>query len=586
MQRFIFIIVLSVVLGMCFKVSAFSADATPGNLVLLPFETKDAGKYVALKDGLRAMLAGRLAAKEGISVIDSSIPASEKATLKKNYPSGTQDTFMKLSADNIGLGEISLTEAGLRVAVSVYTKDGNTAQEIAVVATSDAMILNSIEQLANDIAVKVFGHKPKESLSAVAQTSVSGTDAFQTAHPDRKYKEEIISGVTVFDGEEFSTIAKEDLVRRRSSLSDGVVALSTANIDGLDKEEIVVASESNVKIFQYERGLLQKLSEYKFPKETKAHALNLADLDEDGLPEIYISATRDDRFSSIILGWNRNQGFNEIQVDIRWAIRPVLTPEEGLVLLGQRKSDAVESFFEPEIYILKIDDNANRVTRGKKMFLPPQLNLFDFIYADIDGDGIMEKVGITSTLKLAVFDRENRLNWVSQENYGGSVKYLGERWRTEFGDNFGNITADDENYIELQYVPPRLVAEDVNGDGKTDIIGVKNNLSSFEALTNFRSFSGGNVICLSWNGIEMKEIWQTDLLDGYISDIDFTVNSSIKEGVSEDSNTLSDNQVRLLVGQVPSGGFTDIFNFLGDKANLYVYEFKILGNPQELKDEG
>lgn len=586
MQRFMFVFVLSLVFGLYCNVSVYSADATPGNLVLLPFETKDAGKYAALKDGLRAMLAGRLAAKDDISVIDASLPASEKALLKKSYPNETQSTFTKLSADNIGMGEISLTEAGLRVAITVYTRDGSTAQEIAVVAASDALILNAMEDLADDIAVKVFGHKPQDSVSAVDQSTSSGTDAFQTAHPDRKYKEEIISGVTVFDGEEFSSIAKEDLVRRRSSLSDGVVALSTANVDGIDKEEIVVASERNVKIFQYERGLLQKLSEYTFPKETKAHALNLADLDEDGLPEIYISATRDDRFSSMILTWSREQGFIEKQIDIRWAIRPVVTPEEGLVLLGQRKSNEVESFFEPQIFILKIDDNANRVTRGKKMFLPPQLNLFDFIYADIDGDGIMEKVGITSTLKLAVFDRENRLNWISQENYGGSVKYLGERWRTEFGDNFGNITADDENYMELQYVPPRLVAEDVNGDGKTDIIGVKNILSTFEMLTNFRSFSTGNVVCLSWNGVEMKEIWQTDTLDGYISDIDFVINSDQLADSLGSSESVQDSRVRLFVGQVPSGGFTEIFNFLGDKANLYVYEFKILGNPQDLKDEG
>ena len=586
MQRFLSIIVLSVVFGLYCNVSAFSADAASGNLVLLPFETKDAGKYAALKDGLRAMLAGRLAAKDGISVIDSSLPASEEATLKKNYPNETQDTFTKLSADNIGIGEISLSEDGLRVAISVYTKDGRAAQEIAVVAASDAMILNAVEQLADDIAVKVFGHKPKESVSAVAQTSVSGTDAFQTAHTDRKYKEEIISGIAVFDGEEFSTIAKDDLVRRRSSLSDGVVALSTANIDGLDKEEIIVVSERNAKIFQYERGLLQKLSEYTFPKETKAHALNLADLDEDGLPEIYISATRDERFSSMILTWSRAQGFIEKQVDIRWAIRPVLTPEDGLVLLGQAKSDSADSFFERGIYILKIDDNANRVAQGKKVFLPPQFNLFDFIYADIDGNGIMEKVGITSTLKLAVFDRENRLNWISQENFGGSVKYLGERWRPEFGDDFGNVSADDENYIELQYVQPRLVAEDVNGDGKTDIIGVKNILSTFEMLSNFRSFSGGNVVCLSWNGVEMKELWQTDTLDGYISDIDFVINSNELSEDAKDPNLVADSQVRLFVGQVPSGGFTDFFNFLGDKANLVVYEFKILGNPQELKDEG
>lgn len=586
MQRYVIIAIFSLFVTLLNTGTIVSAEKTSGNLVLLPFESKDAGKYEPLKDGLRAMLAGRLATKEGISVKDASLSAKEKKAFIRTYPQNIEDTFIKLSTDFIGLGEIAFTEAGLRLTVSVYSEEGSAVQEITVVAASESKILNALEQLADDIAVKIFGHSTQSAVATTQESSGSGIDAFQTAHPDRKYKEEIISGVAVFDGEEFTTIAKDDLVRRRSSLSDGVVALSTGDIDGVDGEEIIVAAEGNVKVFHYERGLLQKLSEYNFPKDTKAHALNLADLDNDGISEIYISATRADRFSSMILTWSRAQGFTEKQVDIRWAIRPINTPEDGMVLLGQAKSNAAESFFEPGIYIIKIEDTKNRVTRGKKVFLPPQLNLFDFIYADIDGNGIMEKIGITPNLKLAVFDRENRLNWISQQNYGGSVKYLGERWRTEVGDNFGNIQADDENYIELQYVPPRLIARDVNGDGKMDIVGVKNILSTFEALTNFRSFSGGSVVCVSWNGIEMKEIWQTDVLDGYISDIDFTINSSTVEDNNNTTQTIADNQVRLLVGQVPSGGFTDIFNFLGDKANLVVYDFKILGNPLIIKEEG
>ncbi len=584
-QRYVSLWLITIAFVVCCTLSTSKADITPGSIVLLPFETQQAGKYEALKDGLRAMLAGRLSVKEGITVLDATLGANEKKTFIKNYPQNTQKTFAQLSADFVSLGMLSLTEEGLRLDIEVFPKEGEASEKIHVVADTDAAIIDAVGQLADDLAEKFFGHAQKDQVVALRQGDDSGIEAFQTAHPDRKYKEEIISGSAVFDGLEFAAIAKDDLIRRRSSLADGVVALSIGNIDGVGDDEIVVASEKNLKVFQYERGLLQQLATYDFSTDTQAHALNIADLDNDGITEIYVSATRADRFSSLILTWTKTAGFMEKQVGIRWAIRPMETPEDGMVLLGQARSRSNEYFFEPGIHLLEIDETANRLSRGKKLFVPRQFNIFDFVYADIDGNGISEIVGITSNLKLAVFDRENRLSWVSQTSFGGSVKYLGERWRTNFGDNFGNVQADDENLTELQYIPPRLVAQDVNGDGKTDIIGAKNILSTFEALTNFRAFSGGNVACLSWNGFEMKELWQTDVLDGYISDLDFMIDSSAIDVESEEKKGVLTNQIRLLVGQVPSGGFADMFNFLGDKANLVSYNFKILGNPEELNEE-
>lgn len=571
-----------------FGVSLVQADQpVEGDVVLLPFNAQNSGRYQAIKDNLRTMLAGRLATKPGITVRDGELNINEAGSFIARYPAERLPVFDKLATDFIGRGTMKIVEDALRFEMEFFSRDGSAPKSVLVVVEDENKIVDAVDLLANRIAEKVFGHAPRDVRRGSVATRSSGQDAFQTEHPDRKYKQEIISGVSVFAGEEFAAVSRDEVIRRRSSLADGIVTLALGNVDGVEGDEIVVVSEKRLHIFHYERGILTKRAKYPLPKGMKVHAVNLADLNRDENAEIYISGTRNNRFSSLILGWNEKAGFSVLYKNIRFAIRPYQTAEEGDVLLAQQKSGDVERFFEPGIYVLHLKADTGKVEKGRRLFLPSQLNLFDFIHGDVDGDGLAETVAVTSSLRLALYDRENRLTWVSEENYGGSIRYLGERWNSLDGKNFGTIQSDDENYVELQYVPPKLVAEDINNDGKVDIIVAKNILSSFEMLTNFRVFSGGKVACLSWNGLKMTEIWQTDMLDGYVSDIDFAYNYKDSTDSDDADDDGGGKKIRLLVGQVPSSGFTDIFNFLGDKANLYTYEFKIPGKTEkQSKSEG
>ncbi|HKJ66167.1 MAG TPA: hypothetical protein VJ969_12235, partial [Desulfopila sp.] len=292
-----------------------------------------------------------------------------------------------------------------------------------------------------------------------------------------------------------------------------------------------------------------------------------------------ISAVDDDRFSSVVLTWTQAQGFRVLAEDIPWAIRPLAIPGEGYRLIGQDRSVKVIRFFESGLYYIDIDYAAGDIVRGERLFVPKGINLFDFILADIDGDALYERVAITRNMKLMVYDHQNRLVWASTEDYGGRNIYLGDRWLENDSAIYGQeVSKSGEALFELQYIPVRLVARDMDGDGGEEVLAARNSLSMFRGLTNLRSFSDGNVVCLRWTGAGMQELWSTDTLGGHIAAFDVTSSMASRpmgNALKAAADETTVNEVSLYVGQVPANGLGGILNAFADKGNLVVYNFRI-----------
>jgi hypothetical protein len=197
-----------------------------------------------------------------------------------------------------------------------------------------------------------------------------GTEGFMTEHPDRQYKEEIITGAAVSAEDGGVAIARGDLLRRSSELEDGIVSMAVGDLDGNGSEEIFVVSNKNLRAMHYDRGLLKQLGQYDFPNSMEVHAINVADLNKDGRGEIYLSSVSNNRFSSIILEWSAENGFKVIEDTIRFAIRPIRIPDGDTILAGQARTLNDEKFLEPGIYVLEQKQDGNGFMRGKQMFLP------------------------------------------------------------------------------------------------------------------------------------------------------------------------------------------------------------------------
>jgi hypothetical protein len=145
--------------------------------------------------------------------------------------------------------------------------------------------------------------------------------------------------------------------------------------------------------------------------------------------------------------------------------------------------------------------------------VPAGLGLYDFIRTDLDQDGKLEYVGLTEDNKMLVLDQNGRLLWQSEDVYGASREALGtlaSRRQTDL----------DRPYAERQrtYLHTRIIAQDLTGDSKPEIIISRNQVTNVSFFKQLRYFDGSSIVALNWDGRRMNRLWETAQTPGYIVD--------------------------------------------------------------------
>ena len=95
--------------------------------------------------------------------------------------------------------------------------------------------------------------------------------------------------------------------------------------------------------------------------------------------------------------------------------------------------------------------------------------------------------------------------WTSDDPYGSTNTYLGIK---------GDIDIDSE---DRYFLPTRVLATDIDADGKTDVL-VVNNREDLRSVTRTKVFKNAQVECLSWNGLSLTPKWRTETASKFISD--------------------------------------------------------------------
>ncbi len=103
-------------------------------------------------------------------------------------------------------------------------------------------------------------------------------------------------------------------------------------------------------------------------------------------------------------------------------------------------------------------------------------------------------------------------------------------WDKKWGTGEYFVTEDKISELqERDYYPMRILVRDINGDGKNDVITVKN--KRFSEMISFRKFTQGEIEIRSWDGIGLAVYWRTRKLSGYLSD--FAIGDFDNDGKDE-----------------------------------------------------
>jgi TolB-like protein len=560
-----FCIIILILALFCLPLLNPSAHAeekdSPKAVAVLPFKMHAPSNLAYLQEGLRDMLASRLAANTGAAIIDKKkingvLTEPGKVLQKKE----ALDLGSQLAADYIITGSLTSLGGSMSLDAKVFSV-ADTVEPMSFYASAakEDEVINAINQLSWDIAEKVFGSKrPASAISAPAVQPIpeedkTGMAAFQTEHPEKAFMTQAPAGSVGMPGtaalimptamsatRDFTKSQNLDLIIRGMDVGD---------VDGDGQLDVVLAGLSNVIVYHLVNNRLIEFGSVEMPARSRVHSVNLGDLDGNGKAEIYVSANDDNDPHSWAYEWDGSS----LQVtldDVPWFLRVLNIPGEGPVLLGQRGSR--DNILWPGIFRLMKNDTG--VMPEQRLVMPDYVNLFEFSMADVTGDGTLEIVATSRADRLYVVSPNGSVLWVSEDFYGGTSRYVGEDFdlvgRT--GIDIDSQRSDDDPNKEGSgrrfFIPSRIVVMDVNQDGRDDILVNMNFSAASRHVDGYKRFKTGQLHAMTWNGIAMSGLWKTKKIDGYIPDFQFIPLPD------------QENRAKLFVGLVLSTGWTSSFS--------------------------
>ena len=511
-------------------------------VIFLPFSIEIQGPYDYLSDGLASILASRLASRAPIIALHKT---SETKKLIRNLQSGKQQPVRNIlkaqGADYLVLGNVTAHREEGTTRISVFVFNGENSQPRIftrpIADISDAV--QAVDELAWDIAADVFSVPKPQSTAATTEGRQDGLAGFETAHPERAFKEGIYqdTGSGLAGAKNFSLL----MARKSRELDLDPVDMDVADLDGDGHEEIVLATRQALHIYQYVDEHFSKKSVIKLADYIAIHAINIADLDGNGRREIYVSASNSMEPASAIIEWNGKEA-SFIRQNVPWYLRPSVDPTRKQILLGQKSG--LNSPVGETIYELAYGPG-NNLQPVQQISIPPGYTLFDFALVDLDQDGTQEIIGLDRRNKMHIFDRQGMELWKSGASYGASKNYYGTR------------SISSETMFKIH---TRIAARDMNGDGRPDLIIGRNRLTHMPYLKKMQYFEGSSIAGLSWKDGRMYTLWETGKLPGYTAGYQVVSTGSLTE----------DGRIRLYFSQSPES--YPMF-FFGSKAcTIHLYE--------------
>ncbi|MEK6742494.1 MAG: FG-GAP-like repeat-containing protein [Nitrospirota bacterium] len=291
-----------------------------------------------------------------------------------------------------------------------------------------------------------------------------------------------------------------------------------ADLDGDNAAEYVVSDEKKLSIYRSEPSGWKEVWSETVPGNEmgmQQFHIDVADINGNGRPEIFVTRMLNSTVSSYVIEFQ--DGSFKRTAEVPGFLRVIGYPGRGNVLIGQDYSR--ESFFDgkPREYAW----SGGAYAPGAAMDLPKGTDLYSFIYADF-GEPRPLLVSFDKDHRLVVYTGETPL-WRSEERYltvetvltkplSGLDATMG-REPTALDKSF-QTSASYVDKSRLVRISGRIIAVDLYGSGKDDLVVAKNTAATF-----LGGYKGGELEVLTWTGTRLEPRWNVKDLAGPVLDI-------------------------------------------------------------------
>jgi len=507
---FISLVLLVTIIG-----SSQSVAAKVNRVAIVPFQINAEKDLSFLRDGIVDMLTSRLYLEDKVAVLSREETA--KALKTVSFPineSKARKIGTRLDVDYVLFG--SLTVFGESVSMDAKMVDvSGTKPVLTFFNQSQGMdeVIPKINLFATDINEKVFGRAmPSQKVVVTSRTPQTQTQEAQTdvrAHPEKL----IAGGFQSVDTQEtqqpapgLGFLASQEARKSAQfwssrSIKHRINGISIGDIDKDGKQETVIITEHSVEAYRFEKNRFLKVKILAERRLDNFIGVDVADINANGYPEIFVTSLNPSRnmVNSFVLEFD-GKTYTEIVTGSRWHLRVVDHPLRGKILLGQRHKGS--NPFSGQIHEMVWENNgyvpANKIMHGRRT------NVMGFTYGNAMHDDVDIAVAFDNLDYLRIFNPAGKERWKDGEHSGGRVEY------------FVISEGSAAELIEKAYYPMRIIIRDINGDGKNEVITVKNH--RFSEMVSYRKFTHGEIEIRSWNEIGLSVLWRTRKLKGHFSD--------------------------------------------------------------------
>ena len=467
---------------------AMPAAAAPLKVYVAEFKVTGAAAKDDLKGALQAMLASRLAG-DAVQVVgvndapdmtvfgtyivfgkvfslDGQLVGSSGKTVGRAFEQGdaTDDVIPALGR----FAQKLKGEIGKVSVVAVHESPSAPAPQVEPVTTSAVRV----PPVASDIV-------RKEPVKVAKQDE-------EIIRPERENKGE--GGLSI---------------QRLNGVMLGLIQLRRTDRSA---REMVVALEGELRLYRQDKELKLVATESAFEGTEKIIALDCADVDGDGVQEIYVTVFKGEQLSSRVYQLE-NGVFKKIAAGLPYFFR-------GMALSGkEQKIYAQEMGMDDDFYgdMYEVVKKGSSFQLANPIKLPPQSNLYTVAqFSDKDGKPFFLTVNTDGY--LVVYDDKGENLWKSSDKYGGSETYF-------IRDDMQNIRVTGSQFRK-RFIEQRITVT------KNGVVIVPKNEGTF-VIGNSRSFNKNSVYAFAWSGAGLEELWHTKVHQNYLAD--YAYDTDLKE---------------------------------------------------------
>lgn len=444
-----------------FSMPAFAQE----KVAIIPFKVFGPYEVQYLKDALPEMLYTRLPfsqkdiiKKEQLKDILKGYETKDELTQAKRFLDITDYTMLVMGA---------FTRLGDAISLDVKVlKKGNLNFKSFYLSTDkESKLFSALEDLSKNVVAYIQGRDVQEKIPI--------------KEPER----------VVAEG------AKKDFLRLAMiPLPFKPAGMVLADIDGDGKEEAVVATKTELKVFKIDNNTLTPLFSYAY-RGLDFLSIDAGDFNKNGKDEIYLVGLIGAEVYTHVYEAKDNT-FQKI-MDMGWYVRVLDLPGMGKTLVGQRSGP--NDAFSGDVYTLV--HRAGSILPEKALGLARDVNIYQILPIKFKGSKVTAFFDETDYLKI--MDEKGKIIARMKDRYGGSI--LG----VEKGLN-------DNRESKFTTIHPRMFRIEDKDTDTDKILTLKN--EGMRLFLRSKGFDSGRVVLLSFDGVSYKEQFLSEDMDGYVCD--------------------------------------------------------------------